>query len=151
MNHPFRNISIILFYSLFLLAGCGQDSTEYKLDNSEFSRTHIEQLEKDTGLKFPSGTTGIHYHYFPPIDPIIFAKLKIKPNQRSALESQLPKTPPAGPSFPVGFANQSCKFWPPASKNILKSFKRISGSQYTEIHLVKEGNHLMLYLKVFTI
>ncbi len=57
----------------------------------------------------------------------------------------------SGTHFPKDFANDRCGWWPAAPANAMLSKKAFNNGYYVELYLVKEKEHLVLYIKYFTI
>jgi hypothetical protein len=130
---------------------CGRDFTEYELDEGSFGVDTIAQIEKESGIDFPAGVEGLKYHYKPPIDPIIFAKIKIPAEAKGLMEKQIGALTFSGTSFPKDFANDRCKWWPSTPENVVVSKQAFNNGYYIEVFLVQEKDLLILYIKYFTI
>ena len=131
--------------------GCGMDSTEYELDESSFGADTITQIEKESAIDLPDGSKGLKFHYIPPIDPIVFAKLEIPAEKRKVMETRIAALTFSGNSFPRNFANDRCKWWPSNPENVVISKQAFTNGYYIEAYLVQEKGQLILYLKYFTI
>ncbi|MCK5802982.1 MAG: hypothetical protein KAI66_09130 [Lentisphaeria bacterium] len=139
------------FVLCVVLLGCGRDSTEYELDESSFGANTIKIIEKECGITLPAGSKGLKFHYVPPIDPIVFAKLAIPADGGKAVETWLTGLTFSGTSFPEDFADDRCKWWPSSPRSVIMSKQGFANGYYIETYLVQEKEQLILYLKYFTI
>ena len=65
------------------------DLTEYSLDESSFDAEAMAKIEQESGLKIPAEAKGLAFYQIPPIDPIIFAKIKMPAESQSSLVKQV--------------------------------------------------------------
>ncbi len=135
----------------FVCLGCGRDSREYELDGASIGADTIAQIEEESGIDLPDGTKGLKFHYTPPIDPIVFAKLEIPSEKKQAIKARISALTFSGNAFPSNFANDKCKWWPSSPANVVVSKEAFANGYYIEAHLVEEAGILLLYLKYFTI
>ena len=143
------------FYILILcltILGCGGDYfSEYELDESSFGMDTIVRIEKKSGINLPEGSKGLKYHYIPPIDPIVFAKIEIPAEARELMEIRVAELTYNATSFPKDFANDRCKWWPPSIENEVVARNAFNNGYYIEAYLIQEKERLILYLKYFTV
>jgi len=144
-----RTSASIVALALVLL-GCGRDLTEYELDQRSFGATTIAKIQKESGINLPTGCKGLKFHHKPPIDPIVFAKLEIPPDQANLMEQRLAVLTNSIAQFPDNFANNICHWWPTNLQNVIIS-KKVYQGYYIEAHLTREHEMLVLYLKYFTL
>lgn len=139
----------ILILSLILM-GCGWRYREYELNENSFGIDTMVEIEKESGIELPDGAKGLKYHYIPPIDPIVFAKIKIPVETGTLMESRIAALKDM-PSYPKNFANERCQWWPSDITNAIMARKAFSNGYYIEAYLVQEKEQLILYLKYYTI
>jgi hypothetical protein len=155
-----KRIKIILIGAICLaIAGCDEhqgsynhrDFTEYSLDEKSFDAEAMEKIEKESEIDIPPDSKGLAFHHIPPIDPIVFAKIKIPADAQNTLIKQLEALTFSGTQFPKNFANDRCKWWPIAPKGVILSKQAFKKSYFMELLLVKEDDDIILYIKYFTI
>jgi hypothetical protein len=132
--------------------GCSNNTArhEYDLDQNSFKAETIRQIENESGIKIPDGAKGLRFHYIPPIDPIVFAKIKIPAEAAKLMEAQIAALTDM-PDFPHNFANDRCSWWPAEQENVIISKKAFNNGYYLETYFVREKEQIVLYLKYFTI
>ncbi len=148
-----RVFAVMLILCLALL-GCSMDSidyTEYELNEGSFGADTIAKIENESGIDLPDGVQGLNFYHIPPIDPIVFAKLKIPSETSKVMEIQITSLTYSAHSFPKNFANDKCQWWPSNPKNVVVAKEAFNNGYYIEAYLVKEKEHLILYMKYFTI
>lgn len=123
---------------------------ECDFGEADFDQKGIAFIEEDTGIDLPDGAKGLRFHYVPPMDPIVFAKIQIPDEAKDSLVRQIEALPGADAYFPKDFANDRCQWWVPANPMLSKESKKADG-YYIELYLVKEDKILTLYIKYFTI
>jgi hypothetical protein len=137
-------------YVTFCVELDGREFTAYSLDEKSFDAKAMAEIKKESGLKIPADAKGMAFQYYPPIDPLTFAKIQIPESGREALEKQI-KSFKDTDYHDDGFAYDRCNWWPPAKKSVFL-FKRTYHNGYCmEIHLAKEKGHTVLYVQYFTI
>jgi|GEM_PF-5927772 len=141
--------AFLLILCLTIL-GCGRDFTEYELDEGSFKADTMAQIKKETGIDIPDRAKGLKFHYIPPIDPIVFAKIEIPSESKKLMETQIAAFTDIS-DFPKDFANDRCQWWLSGIENMILSKKTTSNGYYLEIYLVQEKEQLILFLKYFTI
>jgi len=134
-----------------LVAILHPESTECDLNEADFDREGLDLIEKSTGLDFPEGAKGLRFRYKPPIDPIVFAKIEIPADSRELIAEQIGALTLKELHFPKDFANDICEWWPSTPEHVLLSRLANNKGYYIEIYLVTEEEHLILYIKYFTI
>jgi len=146
-----RTNTWIAFLCLTVL-GCGwdRDLTEYSLDEKSFDAETLAEIEQESGIDLPDGAKGLAYHYEPPIDPIVFARIRIPADAQEALVKQIEALTFDGDEFPMFGAEDICDWWPATFENILVSKQARSNGWYIDLRLVKEGDHMILYINYFT-
>lgn len=133
------------------LLGCGRDFKEYELDDRSFQADTIAEIQKESGINLPAGCKGLKYHYIPPVDPIVFAKILIPAESGKLMEQHIAGLTNNLADFPNNFASDRCQWWPSSPQNVVVSKKVFNGGYYIEAYLVREKEQLILYLKYFTI
>lgn len=133
------------------VGGCRghRDYTEYSLDEESFDSEAMAKIEQELGIDLPDDARGLAFHHIPPIDPIVFAKIRIPPAGRDSITRQIETL--SGADFPKDFANDRCKWWPGKSEDVLLSKQAFNNGYYVELYLVKAENDIVLYIKYFTI
>lgn len=137
-----------IFIVCLVFFGCSRDFTEYELDESSFGTDTIARIEKESGVDLPSGVKGLKFHYIPPIDPIVFAKIKIPAEAGKLMKTRIAAL--TNKPFPKNFANDRCKWWPSSTENAIISRTAFNNGYYIEAHLIQEKEQLILYLKYYT-
>lgn len=89
--------------------GWGRDVTEYSLDEDSFDAEAMAKIERESGIDLPDGAEGLRFHHIPPIDPIVFAKIKIPGDAERSLAEQIRALTFSGTAFPQDFANDRCE------------------------------------------
>ena len=141
----------IAFLCLAVLGCRGhRDSTEYTLDEKSFDAEAMAKIEQETGIDLPDGAKGLKFHHIPPIDPIVFAKIKIPAAAQDSISRQIEALTLNGTDFPKDFANDRCEWWPSAFESVVLAKQARSNGWYIELYLVKEGDDIILYIKYFT-
>lgn len=135
---------VLMFYMLLHL-----NTKECDLDEAAFDPEGIVFIEEDIGIDLPDGSKGLKFHYKPPIDPIVFAKIKIPAKAQKAIETQIAAL--SGTHFPKDFANDRCDWWPSTPEHVILSKQAFNNGYYVELYLVKEKDDIILYIKYFTI
>ena len=126
------------------------DSHRYSLDEKSFNAAKLADIQEETGIKLPEGSKGVAYQYYPPIDPIVFAKIRIPAEGKQMLAEQIKAFKDV--EFPEGgFAYDSCDWWPPDKKNVILFKRSYHGNWNLEMYLVDEDGTLMFYVEYFTI
>ena len=46
-------------------------------------------IEKESGIDLPDGAKGLKFHYIPPVDPIVFAKIEIPTEAVNLMEQRI--------------------------------------------------------------
>jgi hypothetical protein len=135
------------------VVGCGghRDLTEYSLDETSFDAEALAKIKKESGINIPLGAKGLTFHHIPPIDPIVFAKIKIPADAKDSIVKQIDGLTFSGTSFPKDFANDRCKWWPAAPAEVILSKQVFNNGYYVELYLVNEKDGIILYIKYFTI
>ncbi len=136
-----------------MLLGCDRhrDLTEYELNENSFDAEAMAMIEHEIGIDIPDDAMGLRFHHIPPIDPIVFAKIKIPDDTEKLIEKQIGTLTFNGTDFPKGFANGRCKWWPSTIDNAKLSKKAFNNGYYIELYLVKDKKEIILYIKYFTI
>ena len=147
--------AILLVLSLIFIS-CGDSPYyhEFDLDQHTFKEDTLKKIKNDIDIDFPEKTKGLNFHYIPPIDPIVFAKIEIPATARKLVETRISKYSDNSSSFPTNFdvvANDKCSWWPPKIENIILTRKTYHNSYYVLIHLVQENEKHILFLKYMTI
>jgi hypothetical protein len=125
--------------------------TEFELDEASFTADTLKKIETDLVIAFPPGAKGLRFHYKPPIDPIVFAKIEIPPEAKDSMVKRLTEMKEFPGKFHKDFGNRQCKWWPASVINEIATKFSINGAFYTQAHLVQEGDQVILYLKYFTL
>ncbi len=138
----------------FMLSGCQhRDTTEYTLNEETFDSQAMEKIESETGIDLPEGSTGLSFHHIPPVDPIVFARIRIPEEEVESLTRQLAVLDED--SFPPGFASERCDWWPPDPGIVSMTRRNFSNGYHVELHLAREDGQeegrTVLYLMYFTI
>ena len=136
----------LLIISVYWIA---RDLTEYSLNEYTFDAGAMAKIERESGIDLPDDAQGLSFHHIPPIDPIVFAKIEIPAETEELMKERIGALD--GYSFPEDFANDSCEWWPAAPENVVLSKQAFSNGHYVQLHLVKEKERLILYIKYFTI
>lgn len=147
-----RIVAIALLLCL-ALQGC-QGLHEYELDESSFKSDTFRLLEQATKFDIPENSKGLNFRYKPPIDSIYFAKIEIPQVSSGAIQQQIEQYKDNAPEA-MGFANETCAWWPKEFKGVIASRNTMvnsnSGSYYLSLYFTKEEERLILYVKYFTI
>lgn len=145
-------ISTCIAFLCVTILGCGwdRDSTEYSLDEKSFDAEAMAKIERETGIDLPDGAKGLKFHHIPPIDPMVFAKIKIPADAQDAVTKQIAKLAVSGVESQKDFASKRCDWWPAAFENVLLSKQALSNGWYVDLYLVKEGEDIILYIMYFT-
>lgn len=149
-----RRIKLIFILAIcFVVVGCNghRDLTEYSLDEDSFDAQAVAKIEQEAGIDLPEAAKGLRFHHIPPIDPIVFAKIEMPSDVQDSLVKQIGALTFSGTHFPKDFANDRCEWWPTAPANVILSKQAFNNGYYVELYLVKEKEHLVLYIKYFTI
>lgn len=135
------------------IVGCNanRDITEYDLDKSSFDAEAMAKIERESGIDIPDGAKGLAFHHIPPVDPIVFAKIRIPVNAKELVKDQIGKLTSSGAQFPKDFANDRCKWWPAVRENVIVAKQAFANGYYIELYLVKESDDITLYIKYFTV
>ena len=133
-----------------VLLGC-RDFKEYELDEHSFRADTLKKVQKESGINLPASCKGLKYHYIPPVDPIVFAKILIPAESGKVMEQYIAGLTNSLADFPNNFANERCQWWPSSPQNVIVSRKAFNGVYYIEAYLIREKERLILYLKYFTI
>ena len=144
---------LICMLAICLAVGCNgyRDLTEYTLDEDSFDTEAMAKIERESGLDLPGDAKGLAFHHKPPIDPIVFAKIRIPYDSRELIEKQIESLNFSGTHFPEDFANDMCKWWPTSLENVMLSKEAFNNGYYVELYLAKEEGDIILYIKYFTI
>jgi hypothetical protein len=142
---------LLIICIALLVTACGRELTEYDLNEDSFGADTIAQIEEESGIDLPPDVKGLKYHYKPPIDPIVFAKIIIPTEAKEFMEKQIGTLTYSGSSFPKDFANDQCNWWPKTFENVVISKQAFINGYYIEVFLVQEKDLLILYIKYFTI
>ncbi len=142
--------AICMLAACLAAAGCGQhrDYTEYALDENTFDSEAMAKIEQETGFVLPDGAKGLAFYHIPPVDPVVFAIVQIPGNAEESVTDQIRALQET--EFPGDFAYDRCDRWPPAPEHILLTKRAFSNGYHIELHLVKEGEQLLLYIQYFT-
>jgi hypothetical protein len=149
-------ISALVYLLPYLFTLClaishgSRDLREYDLDEQSFQADTLAKIQKESVMVLPEGAKGLRFHYVPPIDPIFFARIAIPSNAEKIMAQRIEGLP-ASPPFPHDFANQRCAWWPTDPKGVILSRQAFQNGWHLEIHLVREKEQLIFYLKYFTI
>lgn len=137
----------------FAFVGCSghRDLTEYSLDESTFDAEAMAKIERESGVNIPDGAKGLAFHHIPPVDPMVFAKIEIPAEAQDLFTHQIRKLTFSGAAFPEDFANHRCGWWPATPENVVLSKQAFNNGYYIELHLMKEKDDMVLYIKYFTI
>jgi hypothetical protein len=135
----------------FAVVGCSghRDLTEYSLDETSFDSEAMAKIQTESGITLPDGSKGLAFKHIPPIDAIVFAKIQIPGDAQESLTKQIEALKTI--EFPNNFAYDRCAWWPPSPEHIVLTKRAFSNRYYVELHLVKEGEVLVLYIQYFTI
>ena len=135
------------------MGGCSghRDFTEYSLDEDSFDAKAMAKIEQELGVDLPDNAKGIAFHHIPPIDPIVFAKLKISADAQDTFAKQIGALTFSGSHFPKSFADDRCEWWPPVHAGVVLSKQAFTNGYYVDLYLVNEDEHLVLYIKYFAI
>ncbi|NLI74838.1 MAG: hypothetical protein GX442_00185 [Candidatus Riflebacteria bacterium] len=133
-----------------LLAGADPKSGKIELSGEEHSARIIHEFQDDTGFPVPSGAVGLTYAYFPPIDPIVFARFAVNDEGKREIIKRAGEVE-ACPDFPKGFADARCPWWSIATETTVFSKTGRYREGYMEIHIVQEGSRCLVYIKHFTL
>ncbi|MHC4546400.1 MAG: hypothetical protein ACYTDW_17825 [Planctomycetota bacterium] len=145
---------LVAYIALCLMVvGCGRhrDFTEYSLNENSFDSEAMSKIKQESGINLPYDAKGLAFHHIPPVDPIVFAKIKIPADAQNSLTKQIGALTFSGTQFPKDFANDRCKWWPAVPASTVLSKQAFNNGYYVELYLVKEKEHLILYIKYFTI
>jgi len=136
-----------------LFLGCDKhrDLTEYELDENSFDTEAILKIEQETGIDLPDSAKGVRFYHIPPVDPIVFAKIKIPAESERSLKNQIDKLKFNDKDFPKDFANQRCKWWPSSINNAVMSKQAFNNGYYIELYLVKEKKDDIIFIKYFKV
>ena len=104
----------------------------------------------ETNLKIPEGSIGLAYKYFPPIDPMYFAKVQLSEDGKNEFIDNLGEIC-YYKDFPNDFASDRCDWWKFNTENLIFSKIGILEGYFIEIYILKEDHVYHLYLKKFTI
>jgi len=143
----------IIFVLAICLAiiGCKhRDLTEYSLDANSFDAEAITKIERESGIDLPDGAEGLAFHHIPPIDPIVFAKIRIPATEQDSIFKQIEALTLSGPPFAKDLANDSCRWWPTAPEEVILYKQAYNNGFYMELYLLKEKDDIMLYIHYFT-
>lgn len=147
-----RSVVMVCFVLLGLLSfRCRRALTEYDLDQHSYWGGILSEIQGETGLKLPAHTIGLNYHYKPPIDPIVFARLDIPESEEKLVRERIVSLPGSDFSVPQNFANDICPWWPARFNQVLIKRRIFYDYYYKEFYLLHENDRLVLYLKYFTI
>ena len=135
------------------VVGCEgyRDHTEYNLDENSFDAEAMAKIEQESGVDLPDEAIGLAFYHVPPIDPIVFAKIEIPAKGQELVSKQIRELTFSGTNFPKDFANDRCKWWPAAPKNVISSKQAFNNGYYVELYFVEEEDDFILYIKYFTI
>lgn len=133
------------------IVGCGdhRDLTEYSLDEKSFDAEAMAKIQMESGITLPDGAEGLAFKHIPPIDPIVFAKIRIPDDAQESLSNQIAALKTI--EFPNDFAYDRCAWWPPPPDQIVLSKRATNNGYYIELHVVEENEQLVLYIQYFTI
>jgi hypothetical protein len=133
--------------------GCSgnRDLTEYDLDKGSFDAEAMAKIERESGIDIPDGAKGLAFHHIPPVDPIVFGKIRIPVDAQELVKNQIETLTFSGAQFPKDFANDRCKWWPAVQENVVVTKQAFTNGYYVELYLVKEGDDIILYIKYFTV
>ncbi|HEY1174502.1 MAG TPA: hypothetical protein VGH19_24265 [Verrucomicrobiae bacterium] len=137
----------------YSLSGSKKDLylTEFELDEKSFTADALKKIETETALVLPAGARGLRFHYKPPIDPIVFAKIEMPSGTEDLMEKRLVAMKEFPGKFHVDFANSRCNWWPASFTNEIRSKFSHQGGFYIQAHLVREKDQVVVYIKYFTI
>lgn len=147
-------VTALVFTGLYVFFAGGEKDiafTEYELNEVSFKADTLAKIESESGLQLPQGTKGLRFHYKPPIDPIVFAKLEIPAGSKDLMVQQLAEMRDFSGKFHSDFANNLCKWWPATVTNGIATKFSTKGAFYIQTHLVQESDKVILYLKYFTL
>ncbi len=125
--------------------------TEFELDEASFTADTLKKIETELTLAFPPGTKGLRFHYKPPIDPIVFAKIEIPPEAKDSMVKRLTEMKEFPGKFHTDFGNKRCNWWPASVTNEIATKFSTKGGFYIQAYLVQESDKVILYLKYFTL
>lgn len=145
---------VLAILMAFLLTGCQhRDTTEYSLDAETFDSQAMEKIQTESGIDLPEGSVGLSFYHIPPVDPIVFARIRIPEEEVESLNRQLSTLDED--SFPPGFASDRCDWWPPDPGIVSLTRRTFSNGYHVELHLAREDGaeegRTVLYLMYFTI
>jgi hypothetical protein len=143
-----KHFIYILFFCL-TLTGCDRYSAKQELNEKTFDANTMAYIKETAKFDIPAGAKGLNFTYKPPVDPMFFAKILIPEKDEKLVETQI-EALKNSPSFPNGFGDSDCVWWPIKIDNVVVSRKSMPGDYFLEAYLVKENGQIVLYLKYFT-
>lgn len=143
----------LTFLFLCTTAGCcggATDTTEYELDQTSFDARTLKRVEGDTGIALPSGSRGLNFYYWPPIDPGFIARVEIPQTSAKLVAAEIEKIPHNGhvPRYPDGVK----RWWDvlrTCEGETLVSRRYMKGGTYVNAHLCKKEADYLLYVAWF--
>jgi hypothetical protein len=146
----FKRFLPIALWMTFCIELDGREFTAYSLNEKTFDAKAMAEIKEETGLKIPADAKGLAFQYYPPIDPLTFAKIKIPDAAVALLENQI-KSFADSEFSDSGFAYDSCEWWPPPKKSVFLFKRTYHDGYHMEIHLAEENGYTVLYIQYFTI
>ncbi|MFZ5950938.1 MAG: hypothetical protein ACOYXC_09555 [Candidatus Rifleibacteriota bacterium] len=125
-------------------------SREFEYIGQEHSKEIIVEVKDELNLKIPLDSIGLAYKYFPPIDPMVFAKIQLSESGKDEFIKNLGEIT-YYKSFPRDFANDRCSWWNIDQESLEFSKIGILNHQFVEIYILKDKEIYYLYIKKFTI
>ncbi len=144
---PFYPILLLVLLAVSLT---DHHSRTFEYLGKEHSKEIIAEIKEESNFKIPLDSIGIAYKYFPPIDPMFFAKIQLTENGKEEFIKNLDEIN-YYKDFPKDFANDRCGWWNTNFENLVFSKIGILQGHYVEIYIIKENQIYYLYLKRFTI
>ena len=137
--------------SIFLIAlclmGCGKGTSDYELGSADFGAETLHMVEKDMGLKLPTGAKGLNFYYKAPIDPAFIAKIEIPSDAKEGIEKQLLAFPNK-PFNSSGGLSERILWWTPTEGRVIhdRMFFDASNGQSRRAILTEKDGNMFLFL-----
>lgn len=137
----------ILTLSVFCIGSCGKSTNDYELRSADFGADTLHMVEKEMGLKLPSGAKGVNFYYKAPIDPAFLAKIEIPHDAKDDIDQQLSAFPDK-PFKSSGGLPDRITWWTPSDGRVVhdrKFFDDHTG-QSRRVVLTEKDGKWFLYL-----
>ena len=109
----------------------------------------LSMIEDDLGLRFPYGAKCIRFHYKPPIDPAVCAKIEIPPDAEELMTTRLAAFT-NNTEFTINIGREH-SWWQPDRSNAVISKAVSVGNWYVLAYLIREHGKTVLYLCYLTV